>query len=146
MFITTSRKAKRTQKIFCKFCSLFFSDVLYVPRGETSIKKFYEKARYLGHSYFLLISKDFKLNIFVFEKEDFYIKDTYEISELKTHLKVPISFFKKMPALEKPFFLNLFEEDKNSDCAISILNNKNNFSFMLDEKEIGFSFTLKKET
>ncbi|HOW29691.1 MAG TPA: hypothetical protein PK685_03425 [archaeon] len=146
MFITTSRKAEITEKKFCKYMGLFFSDIKHIPRGETSLKKLFERSAYLGYKQFLLISKNKEnliLEVYVLKEDSYFLEKALEIKNLKTKLNLSLSKIKNTALTEKPNIEELFKT-KETDNQIRILKTNNNFSFLLEEKETGFSFDLKK--
>ena len=146
MFITTSRKAKITQKRLCKFFGLFFSDIKHIPRGETTLKKLFEKSVYLGYKQFLIVSKvkeDLILEVYVFKDESYFLENTFKIKNLKTKLNFSLSRIKKLQEKEKPILEEIFK-DAETDNSIKIRKKGNTQEFFLEEKETGFSFDLKK--
>lgn len=146
MFITTSRKAEITQKRLCKFFGLFFSDIKHIPRGETTLKKLFEKSAYLGYKQFLIVSKvkeDLILEVYVFKDESYFLENTFKIKNLKTKLNFSLSRIKKLQEKEKPILEEIFK-DAETDNSIKIRKKGNTQEFLLEEKETGFSFDLKK--
>ncbi len=146
MFITTSRKAEITQKRLCKFFGLFFSDITHIPRGETTLKKLFEKSAYLGYKQFLIVSKvkeDLILEVYVFKDESYFLENTFKIKNLKTKLNFSLSRIKKLQEKEKPILEEIFK-DAETDNSIKIRKKGNTQEFFLEEKETGFSFDLKK--
>jgi len=145
MFITTSRNADNDSKKICKFFSAFFSDVLHIPRGKTQLKKIFEKSLYLGYKYFLIVYKkkeEFFLEIYSLKEEGYLLENCFKIKDLKMKLIFPFNKIKKITVKEKPEFFDLFKEVV-SDNIVTIKKD-NNFSFLLEEKETGFSFVLEK--
>lgn len=146
MFITTSRKAEITQKRLCKFFGLFFSDIKHIPRGETTLKKLFEKSAYLGYKQFLIVSKvkeDLILEVYVLKDESYFLENTFKIKNLKTKLNFSLSRIKKLQEKEKPILEEIFK-DAETDNSIKIRKKGNTQEFFLEEKETGFSFDLKK--
>ena len=88
MYLTISRKADRLEKSFSKYLSVFLPDIKYIPRGKTSLNKLFKSAIYLGHTFFLLVTKkerDSLLLLVYKRKENEFYPDkeiTFKILEL----------------------------------------------------------------
>jgi len=149
MFITTSRKSNLLSKRFSKYLTIFLPGIEYLPRGKTNLKKLFEKARYLGHLFFLEVSfnkGNISLSIFSFKDDSFFLEREYLIDVLDLRHLRPfpvIKDFSESLSDSKKVFYFLSKKNLSSKSKFSLLEVEENiFNFFYDKEYLGFSFKL----
>ncbi len=150
MFITSSRKANVSLKSFTKKLSYLLPNVKYVPRGQTNIKKLYDKARYLGHKHFLKTTNPKSNNIllqqYTQKGESYFLDKSYLLEPISTDINTYVFVFKSLKDVNKPKELFCFLDDyQQDDSLLEIKENKSIVSFVYNQKEINFSFKIIDE-
>ncbi len=149
MFITTSRKSNILSKRFSKYLSKYLPGVNFIPRGKTPLFKFFEKAKYFGHQYFLESSfnqRNVILSMYVFRENNFFLDREYliEIIDLR-HLKY-FSYIKSINNLildNKKVFYFLPKKNISAKAKYQLfLSDENIYSFLEDEFYLGFKFKI----
>jgi len=153
MFITTSRKSNILAKRFSKYLSKYLPGIEFIPRGKTPLFKFFEKAKYLGHQYFLESSfsqRNVILSIYVFKDNTFLLEREYllEIIDLR-HLKnfSYIESINKTICDSKKVFYFLPKKNLSLKSKYIVsFDSENIFSFFENEDFLGFKFKILNVT
>ncbi len=143
MIITTSRNAKIFQKRFCKHLAKFLPEVRHIPRGETTLKKIFEKSNYIGYNHLLLVGKkkdNIKLLIYKRKDKEYFPEKLFTITDVL--YKKPKKKITTINAKGKLFYF-LEEIDKDSETKAKQENNTISFEI---NKELFFSFKIKEES
>jgi len=142
MLITTSRNADISQKRFCKYLSSLISEIQHIPRGQTPLKKIFEKSSYLGHNFLLVVEKkkeNLKLVVYKRKEKEFFSDKSFLISEV--FYKKPKTRPQEINHKGKFFY---FLEEKDKDSEIKAVEENQEVKFTLN-KELVFSFKILKE-
>lgn len=142
MIVTTSRNANVSQKRFCKYLAESIPEIKHVPRGETSLKKFFEKASYFGDNFLLIIEKkkeNTKFVIYKRKQSNFFPDKSFLLGDI--FYKKPKEKITGIKTKGKFFY---FLEDIDNDAETKAIQDGNQIKFM-QGKEILFSFKIQDE-
>jgi hypothetical protein len=152
MFVTISRKGSLLEKRFAKYLTKYLPGVVYLPRGKTALLKFFEKARYLGHKYFLIVSsvkENILLSIYAGREDSFFLEREYliEVLDLRhlksfTHISSINDSLKDVK--EVFYFLSKKNKSSKSNYGLFLTAEENIFEFLEEDEYLGFRFKILK--
>ena len=150
MFVTVSRKFNLLEKRFSKYLTKYLPGIDYLPRGKTPLLKFFKKALYLGHKYFLVVSSNkgnILLSVYVLREDSYFLEREYliELIDLR-HLK-SLSYISSLTSsfydLKKVFyFLDKKYVSLKSNYGIFQTDQENVFDFLENKEYLGFRFKI----
>lgn len=142
MLITTSRNANISQKRFCKHFSMFFPEVKHIPRGQSQLRKLFEKASYLGDDFLLIVGKkkeNLELVVYKRKQKGFFPDKSFLLTDI--FYKKPKEKITSTNTKGKFFY---FLENLDKDSEIKASQKENEVVFKI-KKEILFSFKILDE-
>lgn len=142
MIITTSRNAMIFEKSFSKHLAEVFPDTKHVPRGQTPLKKIFEKSSYLGNIFLLVVCKkkdNLELVIYKRKVKDYFPDKVFLLGEV--FYKKPKGEIQDIKTKGKFFY---FFENTDKDSENKGIQEGNQITFS-KAKEVFFSFKILKE-